>query len=109
MIEIKLTLEELESAIRCSSHSEFSLFDSGLNEYLLVDRLNLILSKKQEFVESEGSTPVAVQPDTSRAEARAAHDLSKELEIFNTGGEQSQRNLLSTLAKAVLVLFLRGK
>jgi hypothetical protein len=109
MIEIKITLKELESAIRYSSHSEFSLFDSGLNEYLLVDRLNLILSKKQEFVESEGSTPVALQPDTSRAEARAAHDLSKELEIFNTGGEQSQRKLLSALAKAVLAILVRSK
>jgi hypothetical protein len=109
MNKIQFNVEEVRSAIIDSSHSEFSLFDSGLNEYLLVDCLNLILSKKQEFVESEGSSPVAYQPDTSRAEVRAAHDLSKELEIFNTGGDQSQRNLLSALAKAVLVLFLRGK
>jgi hypothetical protein len=63
----------------------------------------------KEFVESNGSTPVVGQLDTSHMEAEAAYNLSEQLENFFEGGEQAQRKLLRALGKAVLAILVRGK
>lgn len=42
---MKLSVEQVQSAVSRSSHSEFYLDGSGLNKYLLTDELNKIIER----------------------------------------------------------------
>ena len=53
---MKLTLSQLRRAINNSSHSEFYLAGSGLNEYILLSEINKLLLEDDKRLKGSSMT-----------------------------------------------------